>query len=171
MRNFFEYVANEFYIRGIINGEDRNALRFGIELIVTQVITFFSLVVISVLTRNLLECFIYCFFFIWGRKVFEGYHAKTFMNCYILTIISFLAVLFLHNVNLPYFLLNVLTCIMIMIYTVNHKNSKIKIIEYIFVFILSMVTFYYFHFSNLVNIMTLTLFMVLCVSHRGEGLI
>lgn len=168
MRNFCEYVANEFYIRGIINGEDRNALRFGIELIVTQVITFFSLVVISVLTRNLLECFIYCFFFIWGRKVFEGYHAKTFMNCYILTIMSFLVVLFLHDVNLPYFLLNVITCIMIIIYTINHKNCMIKIIRYISVFILSMITFYYFNFSSFVNIMTLTLFMVLCVTHRGR---
>lgn len=169
MRNFCEYIADEFYIKGIINSEDRNALRFGIELIITQVITMFSLIVISIFTKSLLECLVYCFFFIWGRKVFEGYHAKTFMNCYILTIMSFLGVLFLHNVNLPYFLLNVLTCIMIIIYAINHKNCKIKIIRYVSVFILSMGTFYYFNFNNLVNIMTLTLFMVLCVSHKERN--
>ena len=48
MRRLAENIANFFYKIGIINFKDRNALRFGIELIITQFFTFLTILVIGV---------------------------------------------------------------------------------------------------------------------------
>lgn len=167
MRLFCEKVTEWFYQKGLIQSEDKNALRFSIELLITQLITLLSILMIGYLCEYGYLTIIYCIWFVWARKILDGYHAKSFLSCYIMTIGFFIGIMILHQFNGPYVYLNILSLIMIIIYIFYHQHSIFNIMVYLVCYSMMMVISYHFRYMNIINLCSLTLFFVLCVSNLG----
>ena len=167
MRRLAENIANFFYKIGLINFKDRKALRFGIELIITQFFTFLTILVIGVAINKTFITIIYCIYFVWTRRTFEGYHAKNFLSCYILTILFYINIQILTCVDTPYFYLNLISFIMIYFYLKNHTEDKLKILKYICYYLIILSLLWYFNFYSIIMMCSLILFFILLLSDLG----
>lgn len=63
MRSFCELITNYCVKYNIIHIEDANALRFGIELIVTQVMTIGAILLIGLMISDIKQCILFCICF------------------------------------------------------------------------------------------------------------
>lgn len=83
-------LAYYMYRKELVDKDSIDDLRFLIELILTQVITIVSVYLIGLVFMDALSILIICACFVAGRKYLDGYHASTFRNCYLLTILNFI---------------------------------------------------------------------------------
>lgn len=167
MRGLCEKIAEYIYYKGIIQYEDVNAFRFALELMITQVLTFVSIFILGITIRNFNETLIYCIYFIWTRRIVEGYHARTFLNCYILTMIFSLIIFLLASININYIYLNIVSFIISLVYLKNHVEDVIKIFICLLTVGISIFVFDYYNFISLVNLISILLFGVLIISDLG----
>ena len=167
MRRVCCIISDYFYKKGIINFEDKNAFRFAIEVVITQLFTFVSILIIGYYMNMFYHTVIYCIYFVWARKVLEGYHAKTFLHCYIITILFYILVLFFMRFQIEYIYLNGLNIMLILIYMRNNKTGLFKLLMYLSFYYTTVFLFYYFSYSSLGNMCSLLMFAVLLVSKVG----
>lgn len=167
MRRICNNISDFFCQKGIISFEDRNEFRFALELIITQLITLISILLLGLVMDECFEIIICSVLFVLARKVFDGYHANTFLSCYLLTMTFFIIFLLLAKLNIDYIYLNILTLLMVFIYMKNHQQENKKVIVYIVFYSVSLYLLYLFGFKRLVNMCSLLLFAVLMVSKVG----
>ena len=98
MENYCRKMAWLLYNRGLVDKENVEDLRFLLELILTQVITIISVYIIGLLFMDALSILIICACFVAGRKYLDGYHADTFRNCYLLTMLNFIFCIFMSRI-------------------------------------------------------------------------
>ena len=94
---------------------------------IEKFITVISIVVISIVVKQLLPTLFFLLFFLGLRKRTGGYHLNKFYQCYLSTIASYLAVLMISVNAESYFKLMLAiwllaTCTIVIIGTVNHPN-------------------------------------------------
>ncbi len=169
MKSFCEKLAISFYKHSIIKAEDINPLRFAFELIVTQVMTFGTIIIIGLFLDCFLSTIIYCICFILARRVFQGYHAKTFLSCYILTVLFYIFIQTCMVFDINYEFLNIFTFILLGIYICRNGYNGIKVIAYTLFYIITLILFCCLGIFSLVRMCSLILFFVLVLSNIGEG--
>lgn len=167
MRVICNRIVEYLFKRGLVDNNDKNALRFGLELIITQMLTLITILIIGFIIGWSYQTLVYCIFFVGARRTFEGYHAKTFGMCYFLTLLFYVGILILTALDLKYIYLNFFIMIFLMIYLKNHQKNKAKIIRYILFYLGSIIVFKVFGFDQLLNMCSLILFLVLLVSELG----
>lgn len=77
----------------IIDSEDEEIYRFGLEGILLKLIHYFSYFLIAVLFREWVRFFIFFSAFLFLRKNAGGYHAKTKGGCYVSSCLTVLCVI------------------------------------------------------------------------------
>lgn len=107
MARFCQLIAIQFYKHRFISEEDVNPLRFAFELIITQFLTYASIIMSAILLGKTKETILYLILFTILRKYIQGYHADTFGMCYILTMMNYFVVLLLLEFDLPYYYINI----------------------------------------------------------------
>lgn len=70
---------------------------YGLELIISTVIGLIAILIISVALSNIRSGILFIFVFVPLRLFTGGYHAATYYQCFIITNISYMAVLILKN--------------------------------------------------------------------------
>ncbi|MDR0914802.1 MAG: accessory gene regulator B family protein [Oscillospiraceae bacterium] len=79
------FVANK-----VIEQEDEQYYRYGLEVLISTSLSIISVIIISIITNRFFETLLYLAGFIPLRTVAGGYHAKTHLRCYLVLIFSYL---------------------------------------------------------------------------------
>ena len=80
----------------VISNESRAYYEYGIELVLNDILIFFSIGSIAVITNTVITSLFFSFSFCVLRSFAGGYHCKTYVNCFCLTLINYLLMLFLN---------------------------------------------------------------------------
>lgn len=165
MTKFCQFIATQFYNHHMIEVDDINPLRFAFELLITQMITYLTMIFIGIMTHHFYETIVYCILFGILRKRIQGYHAKTFRMCFVLTILNYIIILLLAQYNFPYGLLNLFVFIFVLIYF--KDREKITICYLSILYILLLAVLYYNDWSYLMNMCTLIYITVIVMRVIG----
>lgn len=92
-------IAIYLYRKGNISFDQIDQCRFGLELIGTNLFVFSSTIFLGFMINHLISIVFIDFVFITLRHFSDGYHAKTFKNCFILTNMTCLTIIFLGSFN------------------------------------------------------------------------
>lgn len=72
-------------------------IRFAIEVVISNLSSFFSILIIGIAIREYLKTILFFIVFIGFGTIKDRYHAETFVKCYFLTVGSFLFCLVVSN--------------------------------------------------------------------------
>lgn len=165
MESICRKIAYYCYEKGYIELEDVNALRFSFELYITQLITFLSMFFIGILLNRFIETIVYSIFFCTLRKKVNGFHAKTFLGCYTLSIINFVVILLMCDYQIHYYLLNILFIIYIFYYFKNYQDKIMYLI--ILGYISSLIILYIYQNTYYMNLLSLIFYDVMLMNTLG----
>ena len=129
-----------------------NDIRYGIEVILSNILSFLTILIFGFLYNQFSVTTLFLLIFISLRFLYEGYHANTFLSCLLLTVSSyhFCIIIYLftpkslnYGVNLGLCLINLILLIC------NKKIYKLKLFLTLFIFINSanlILSFYDFQY-------------------------
>lgn len=154
MARFCNKLAMLFYKWEILdNEEDINPLRFSFELMITEMITYITMLVIGIIMNRFFETVIYGIVFGILRKRIQDYHAKTFKMCYLLTILNYIVILGLVQLKIDYYFLNIILFIFMFIYFKDEEKRMIYTLTVLYTCLLMLL--YFFNHWYLINMCTL----------------
>ena len=117
---------------GVIDEKEKYIYETGIELIISDIINIFLILIACVVTNTILYSIIYLTVFPLIRVFSGGYHAKTYMKCRSMTVGIYLLIILVNNIMQKYiFIFSVLSSIISMITVicfapVKHPNRQIN---------------------------------------------
>ena len=82
-------MAECFVAHGIIKEVDVNVYAYSFELLIATVINLTAVVVLSVISKTVIETGLYLLGFIPLRNLSGGYHAKNHLRCFLLLILTY----------------------------------------------------------------------------------
>ncbi len=98
MKGFSDSIASELGSQGIIQKEDVDKCRYGLEIMMSSLLDVLSILLFSIFVGNFLETVLLFAAFIPLRIYAGGYHANTKLRCYLVSVsmyIVFTATMFL----------------------------------------------------------------------------
>lgn len=81
IRKLSENIAFYFVKNGVADEEEQDIYRYGVEVILCDVVDVIIVITIGFIFRQIFEALWYYVNFIVLRSVTDGYHAKTFKSC------------------------------------------------------------------------------------------
>lgn len=108
-----EYVTNSFVNKKIINSDSADIYIYGFQLTFSTLFSIITILLISSLINFLFGIIFLCFFMPL-RFCAGGYHSKTYWNCFILTNLSFILVLFVSALSSAHYIYSIffLVCLL-----------------------------------------------------------
>ena len=94
MKRFCEKISIFLLDVDNVTEDEIDEVRFGIELILTQMILFFLLLAIGIFRNMVLETIIFIIALVGLRTFVDGYHADSFYRCMFLTTLLYLGTLY-----------------------------------------------------------------------------
>ena len=166
MPKFCNFLARQCYKWGLLeHEEDINPLRFYFELMISQIITFLTLFLVGFIFNRVFETIIYIFIFVFLRKNIQGYHAKTFKMCYIYTLLNYLIVLYLSNLNISYIYQSIF---LVMFIVVCLKKEKKEMIVLFTLYSVILIIFMFYKNRDLFNMCILICISVVLMKIVGK---
>lgn len=86
MRNIADNIAALLTANGIIQEDDMDKCRYGLEIFISSLLELTSILFISIFMNNFLETLLFFTAFIPLRVYAGGYHADTQMKCYMVSL-------------------------------------------------------------------------------------
>lgn len=133
-----EKMVNTFLENQVIDEENTEAYKYGMELLVSQVISIGVVLILGILLGRVWETLLFLIFFIAIRVYAGGYHASCYRNCILGFSISYIGILFLgewiRKEQLEYFVIVWLVLADIIIYIlapIEDRNKPLDSKEYI----------------------------------------
>ena len=83
--------------RNVVDEEDIEVIRFGLELILTQCIVFLLVLCLGLFLDCFWETIAFFLVLVILKKFSGGYHANTFFKCSMLTVVNYLLVIYISN--------------------------------------------------------------------------
>lgn len=136
MKSISGTIAGALWNQGIIQEEDIDTCRYGLDIFISSAIEIISILFIAVLVGNFLETFLFFLAFTPLRIYAGGYHANTKFRCYLISLGVYCIFTMIMNM-LPqdtYWTVNLLTTLSSLIIVlisapVIHKNKYVNKIE------------------------------------------
>ncbi len=136
MKSISGTIAGALWNQGIIQEEDIDTCRYGLNIFISSAIEIISILLIAVFVGNFFETFLLFLAFIPLRIYAGGYHANTKLRCYLISLGVYYIFTMIMNMLLQdtYWTVNLLTTLfsltMVLISApVIHKNKYINKIE------------------------------------------
>lgn len=85
-----EYIVKEFCEEGYISEEKRDTYKYCFEITISTFLSILIILLLSLLFRMFIASLIFLMTFIICRMMFGGYHANTYLACFILTMMNYL---------------------------------------------------------------------------------
>ena len=166
MENYCRKVACFLFKRDLVEKDNIEDVRFLLELYLTQIITIVSIYLIGLLFMDAVSILIICICFMAGRKYLDGYHAKTFRNCYLLTILNFifsLSMSILVDNIIVFYVMGIVVSLYLLI---KYHYQKIIIYNLLYLFMMMIFNTGFIYQINMVNYFVIVLMRAI----RGEEL-
>ena len=87
MKNISSEIADMLWNQGIIQEDDVNTCKYGIDLFISSFLEILSILAIAIAFGNFIETTLLFVFFIPLRIYAGGYHADTKLKCYLISLI------------------------------------------------------------------------------------
>ena len=117
-----------FIKNNIINSEDSEIYNYCFETTIVMGISYFVLFILSVAFREFVSSFIFLFSFLVFRKTCGGYHANNYTSCGIMSLFSYLFLIFIIKKNSVIFnisfILLIIGLIVILIFSPIQNENK-----------------------------------------------
>lgn len=123
-------LVNQMETKNMIEKENRGYYEYVLVIMAERAIAVGTMLVISLIFRQLLPTAVFLVFFLSLRKRTGGYHADKFWQCYLLTIITYIGVVRVapalsENPHMMYILLFFAVLVIEVFGTVNHPNINL----------------------------------------------
>lgn len=136
MKNISLTIAETLWNQGIIQKEDVDTCRYGVEIFISSALEIVSILIIAIFAKNFFESFLFFLMFTPLRVFAGGYHANTKVRCYFVSL-GVYGIFGLIIKMLPqkiYWLINfasaVFSMIIVLIFSpIIHKNKSVCKIE------------------------------------------
>ena len=89
MKNISGGIADVLFTQGVIQSDDIDKCKYGIDLFISSFLEIFSILIIAVFGGNFIETVLLFVFFIPLRIYAGGYHADTKMKCYLISLMMY----------------------------------------------------------------------------------
>ncbi len=89
MKNISSGIADMLWTQGIIQEDDIDKCKYGIDLFVSSFLEIFSILAIAAVLGNFIETILLFVFFIPLRIYAGGYHADTKLKCYLISLVMY----------------------------------------------------------------------------------
>ena len=136
MKSISGAIAGALWNQGIIQEEDIDTCRYGLDIFISSTIEIISILLIAVFAGNFFETFLFFLAFTPLRIYAGGYHANTKLRCYLISLGVYCIFTMIMNMMLPdsYWKVNLLITLfslsMVLISApVIHKNKYTNKIE------------------------------------------
>ena len=136
MKSISSAIAGALWNQGIIQEEDIDTCRYGLDIFISSTIEIISILLIAVFAGNFFETFLFFLAFTPLRIYAGGYHANTKLRCYLISLGVYCIFTMIMNMMLPdsYWKVNLLITLfslsMVLISApVIHKNKYTNKIE------------------------------------------
>lgn len=145
MEDCSRIIAQYLFKKGYLEVNKIEKIRFSLELVFSQIITFSSLLLIGIMISNIFETIQYLLVFIIVKHFTGGFHANTYKGCFSLTLVNFVIVIYASRNTFEIYILPLLFLI-ILIYIIKVKTmvkveSKILYDRYFLKSIISIMFF------------------------------
>lgn len=127
------FLTEILIVKQIINEDEKKRYTYGFELCFSTIISLISILMISILKKDFFFGILFLFIFMPLRMTANGYHAKTFSCCFLLTNSVFIIYLLLLNIYKYNLALNVTWVVLIasiicicLLAPVVHPNHKLS---------------------------------------------
>lgn len=136
MKNISLTIAKTLWNQGVIQKEDIDACRYGLEVFISSTLEIVSILIIAIFARNFFESFLFFLMFTPLRVFAGGYHANTKVRCYFVSlgvygiftlILKILPQKIYRPVNLVTAIFSVI--VVLILSPVIHKNRSVDKIE------------------------------------------
>lgn len=97
-----EEISLQLVISKIISIDNRSYYTYGIEIVLENIITFLSILIVAILTNSLLISIVYIIVYCPIRSYVGGYHCKKFYQCYLTSLTLFILLIYF-NYNFSYY--------------------------------------------------------------------
>ena len=133
MKRFCEKISRFLLDVDNVTEDEIDEVRFGIELILTQMILFFLLLAIGIFRNMVLETIIFIIALVGLRTFVDAYHADSFYRCMFLTTLLYLGTLYFADFENSYLLIMaILIAAKAFMWQENHEARNVKISKLIF---------------------------------------
>lgn len=95
----------------IVSAEDREIYIYGYEIIVSSLFGAFSVLLLGIILRSVIESLVFLIIFIVIRQCCGGYHANSYIKCIASFVLVFVLVIIGQRLVLPYYSICVLVII------------------------------------------------------------
>lgn len=173
MESFARKISKYFYRRNYINEHQIEDLRFGIEVVLSNLASLISIVILGFILKRTIDSFLFILIFCIARTLRNTYHAPTFLQCYILTVGSFLLSYAVSIMIIPEFYTPFLNYAIglnvVLLYFISAKSNNEVVISFDFFvgfFILSQIIIYMISLNYIRNelIFVVVVFSTIAVS-------
>lgn len=89
METFAEKLTNLLVLSGKVKNEKADIIKYGIEILLSSLLIFISMIVLSIFIFNRYDGIVFTFFFVSIRLLCGGFHASTYYKCYVLSLSIF----------------------------------------------------------------------------------
>lgn len=89
MKNISNGIADMLWTQGIIQEDDINKCKYGIDLFISSFLEIISILVIAAILGNFIETVLLFVFFVPLRIYAGGYHADTKLKCYFISLVMY----------------------------------------------------------------------------------
>ena len=127
VKNIVNAIVEQMEKENLLNIEMKEYFTYSIAMIIEKWITIISVLFVGEIFKQVVQMMLFLFFFLLLRKRTGGYHASSFLHCYIETIIISIVVIHMCLISVRYmmviYLLVICSVLVIsFIGTVNHPN-------------------------------------------------
>lgn len=136
----FENIADDLSImlaeKGIIKPENREFYFYGLQLAISKLFFLLVVLTISLFTRTLLVSMAFVFMYSAIRQFSGGYHCRTDVGCFFVSILLYLIMLFLYNIDVHegrvfLYVAAFVSVLLIFIFSpIENKNKPLTVVEY-----------------------------------------
>ncbi len=86
MRNISKMIADTLDANGVIQNEDIDICKYGLDIFISSALEIISILIIALIGGNFVETFLFFAAFIPLRVYAGGYHADTRLKCYLISL-------------------------------------------------------------------------------------
>ena len=134
VKNIVNAIVEQMEKENLLNIEMKEYFTYSIAMIIEKWITIISVLFVGGIFKQTVQMMLFLFFFLLLRKRTGGYHASSFLHCYIETIIISIVVIHMCLISARYMMviyLLVICSILVISFigVVNHPNLALDYVE------------------------------------------
>ena len=135
MKKLTGFLTDKFIHRGIIDPTKKEIYQTGLELIFSDIINFFLILIFGLITNSFWYSCLYIFIIVSVRRFSGGFHAKTYSICRIVTVGTYLMIALFNRIITSHQLIftvsfNITVIITMLLFApIRHPNKELTSTE------------------------------------------